>query len=228
VNQGSVGMSVVLVAIVGGSGSGKTWLANKIQTLCPGRCAILRLDDFYRDLSHLPASRRNRINFDHPRAIDWPRFTAVLEAIQAGGDVRLPQYDFSTHTRSASSANWQARPLVVVEGLWLLHRRDLAARYRLRIFVDCPEALRLKRRLQRDVEERGRNRASVLRQFRDHVQPMHARYVELQRKRADLIVTSPIDAGQWGLLARSVLATVENPVYTPPSVGMLPTHRNCS
>src|SRR4051812_10073274 len=111
-----------LVAIVGGSGAGKSWLAAELQSRLGTRAGRLCLDDFYRDRSHLPVKRRARLNFDHPAAIDWAMFEEVLGQIQAGLPLEVPKYDFSVHTRCASLARWQSKPIVLVEGLWLLRR----------------------------------------------------------------------------------------------------------
>lgn len=184
-------MKVHLLAIVGGSGSGKTWLAERILTEFQGLAGRLSLDDFYRDLSHLTLREREHVNFDHPDSIDWELFLASLTRILQGVAVDLPDYDFSTHTPRPLQKLWSPCPLVVLDGLWLLHRPELRALYRLRVFVDCPEGLRLERRLDRDQRERGRSAGSVRRQFQQHVAPMHNRYVAPQAALADVIMDSP-------------------------------------
>lgn len=179
---------VHLVAIVGGSGAGKTWLARRLKRRLGQEAGVLSLDDFYRDLSGLPLRQRARANFDHPDAIEWALFQECLEGIQRGEQVRLPRYDFATHTRRLRPRLWRPRRVVLVDGLWLLHRPDLRRRHSWSVFVDCPAALRLSRRLERDQHERGRSRASILRQFRRQVGPMHDRFVEPQKRWADLVV----------------------------------------
>src|SRR5437899_5571802 len=101
-----------LVAIVGGSGSGKTWLADRLQQSFGRRAARLSLDDFYHDLAALPRSQRTRVNFDNPRAIDWPRVETALRACRSGRSIALPQYDFATPTRLPNSHRWTPQPLV--------------------------------------------------------------------------------------------------------------------
>ena len=182
-------MKVRLVAIVGGSGSGKTRLTRQLKRRLGRLAGIITVDDFYRDLSHLPETRRARTNFDHPDAIEWELFHDCLARIRAGEAVRLPHYDFKTHTRQGWRT-WRPRPMVLVDGLWLLHREELRELYTLSVFVDCPEEVRLQRRLERDQFERKRTRASILRQFRQQVAPMHNQFVEPQKQRAEFILDS--------------------------------------
>jgi uridine kinase len=180
----------VLVAIVGGSGAGKTWLARQIAASLRGSPGLITLDDFYKDLSHLPFSRRVRVNFDHPRSIEWPLLERVLRDLRAGGRPELPLYDFATHCRRAETRRWSYRRVVLCEGLWLLGRPSLRRLFDLRIYVDCPAQLRLRRRIARDTRERDRTSQSVLQQWRRQVLPMHRRFVAPQRHRADVIFRS--------------------------------------
>jgi len=181
-----------LIAVVGGSGAGKTWLADQLQTCIGKEASRLSLDDFYLDRSSLTPIRREKINFDHPRAIDWPCVERVLCDCKAGRPTSLPRYDFSRHTRSPRRNPWRARPLIIMDGLWLLHRPAVRCLFDFRIFIDCSVRLRLRRRLERDVAERGRTRESVRHQFATTVAPMHERYVEPQVRWADIVVTSPV------------------------------------
>jgi uridine kinase len=198
-----------LIAIAGGSGAGKSWLAGRLQRALGTKAARLSLDDFYRDRSHLPPGRREQINYDHPRAIDWPCLERVLGDCRAGRRARVPCYDFATHTRSSRRRQWQPRALILVEGLWLLHRRAVRGQFDLKIYVGCPENIRMGRRLARDVAERGRNLASVRRQFREKVAPMHQRFVAPQALLADIVLTRPPGRGQVRQLA-AILRTLAN------------------
>lgn len=178
----------LLVAIVGGSGSGKTWLAEKLCAALGRSATRLSLDDFYRDRSRVPLTRRARINFDHPRAIDWALFERVLARCLAGLPARVPRYDFGTHARRAEWRQLRPRRIVLVDGLWLLHRRGLRRLFGASVFLECPAATRLKRRLARDLLNRGRTAASVRAQFRATVSPMHARYVQPQVRWAQQVI----------------------------------------
>jgi uridine kinase len=181
----------LLVAIVGGSGAGKSWLAEKLQSAFGPKATRISLDNFYRDRSTLSLAQRERINFDNPRAIDWPCFEAALKECLAGRDLTLPRYDFKSHCRCREKTQLASAMLVIVEGLWLLHRPSLRRLFDLRIFIECSTHLRLKRRMNRDAARRGRTKRSVRRQFRDAVEPMHARFVAPQKKWADAVLHVP-------------------------------------
>src|SRR5258707_12797949 len=141
----------VLVAIVGGSGSGKTWLAEKLLAALGGKAARLSLDDFYRDRSHLSPARRAKINFDNPRAIDWPGFERTLRQCLAGKATRVPRYDFKCHTRLAASRVLKPRPIILVEGLWLLRRASLRPLLSIGTLWDYPSRTPGPRRVARDA-----------------------------------------------------------------------------
>lgn len=184
----------VHVAIIGGSGSGKTWLAEKIASRLGAGAARLSLDDFYLDLSPLPKAEREAMNFDDPAAIDWEKFHEVMGVMRAGESLELPIYDFATHTRKAETRVFLAPALVIWDGLWLLHHPRVRGKFARAIFVECDVQERFRRRAERDVRERGRTFESVRRQFFEHVQPMHDRFVEPQRGQAARIITSPVTA----------------------------------
>jgi uridine kinase len=192
----------LLVAIVGGSGSGKSWLAQRLQATIGKEVARLALDDFYLDRSHLPVARRARINFDHPRCIDWEAFKGVLARCKAGLPALIPRYDYELHARGRILAPWRPRPIVIADGLWLLRRREIREMFAFSIFIECGHAARLKRRIERDAAERGRSVESVREQFSRVVAPMHERYVAPQARWADMVVRSPITHGKLENIAR--------------------------
>ncbi len=183
----------LLVAIVGGSGAGKSWLADELQKLLGKNAARISLDDFYRDRSHLPPKRRALINFDHPRAIDWVHLEKVLGDCLAGRTTRLPQYDFQNHTRRTATQILRPVPVILMDGLWLLRRPKLRQIFDLSIFIDCPAKTRLSRRVNRDLQSRGRTHASVHHQFWKTVEPMHRQYVTPQALRAKIHLKVPIN-----------------------------------
>jgi uridine kinase len=180
-----------LIALVGGSGAGKTWLSQALQQALDRPVTRLSLDDFYRDQSHLPPSARERVNYDHPKAIDWPMAETVLLGCRAARAVYVPRYSFLTHTRLRTFKKVAPRPIILVDGLWLLWRPQLRALFDLRIFLHCPARLRLERRLQRDTADRGRDDRSVRRQFKETVAPMHKLFVAPQAKWADVVLRQP-------------------------------------
>lgn len=177
-----------LIAIVGGSGSGKTWLAGQLQKRFGEKAARLSLDDFYRDLSHLSPKRRCKINFDHPRAIDWKNLERVLGEMAAGRPAETPRYDFATHARLAKGKFVKPKPLIIIDGLWLLRRRAVRRFFSCRVFINCPRSVCLRRRIDRDVVERGREAASVRQQFLEQVVPMHERFVAPQLRWASFVL----------------------------------------
>jgi uridine kinase len=180
-----------LIALVGGSGAGKTWLAQALQQAIDLPVTRLSLDDFYRDQSHLTPALRARVNYDHPQAIDWPMAEAVLRGCRAARTVYVPRYSFLTHTRQRTLKMVVPRPIILVDGLWLLWRPQVRRMFDLSIFLHCPARLRLGRRLQRDMADRGRDSRSVRRQFKETVAPMHKRFVAPQAKWADVVLRQP-------------------------------------
>lgn len=198
------GSACRFIGVVGGSGSGKSWFARTIQECLGDRCAHLCLDDFYQDLSHLPEAERCHVNFDDPEAIDWDTLAGVLECLEAGRPAEVPVYDFATHSRCGAPRQLPACQWLVVEGLWLLHHEWLRGKLKLSVFVDCPEQERLRRRIERDVAERGRSEESVRKQFGEHVQPMHALFVEPQRIHATHHMASPMTVAQCEALVREM------------------------
>lgn len=186
---------VVMVAIAGGSGAGKSWLARQLKTRLGTAAGVVALDDFYRDLRDLPRRARAARNFDVPEAIDWPLFEAQLAALAAGEPTQLPRYDFVTHTRRPRGRSWRPRRVVLIEGLWPWWRPELRRYYTLKIYKVGSDTLRLARRLDRDTRRRGRHPDSVRTQWRRQVQPMHARFVHPQAQSAD--VTLPPETPAW-------------------------------
>jgi uridine kinase len=182
---------VSLVAVTGGSGAGKTWLADRLQGLFGKKAGRITQDAFYRDRSHVPVARRGEINFDHPEALDWAHFENVLYSLHTGRACRLPEYDFATHCRVGRGVPVEPRRVMIVDGLWLLHRPEVRRLFDLRIFLHCPEDERLRRRVVRDTAERGRTEPSVHEQFRATVAPMHGEFVEPQAAQADVVLHHP-------------------------------------
>jgi uridine kinase len=200
----------LLVAIVGGSGAGKSWLAEKLQTRLGKKAARLSLDDFYRDRANLPAGRRAKLNFDHPRAIDWGSVERALGELLAGTNARVPRYDFKTHTRLHGPRILKPRPIMLVDGLWLLRRPSIRRLFGLRIFLDCPTHTRLRRRLARDQRGRGRSAASVREQFWKTVEPMHRKYVVPQKRWAEVVLKEDCGEADVERLIVQLRALVES------------------
>jgi uridine kinase len=193
------------VGIAGGSGSGKSALVRALAgVLGADRIATLCYDAYYCDRDDLPAAERATLNYDVPEALDTELFLSDLSALRAGRPVRPPRYCFSTHRRIGVEDVLEPRPLLLVEGILLLHDPRARALLDLSIFLDVPDGARLSRRMARDVSERGRTRRSVLSQYEATVRGAHARHVEPTKALADVVL---LNVGRLDRLA-DVAATV--------------------
>jgi uridine kinase len=178
-----------VLGVAGGTGSGKTTVAEKVVAgLPPGAAAIVDHDAYYRDRSHLPREDRLRINYDHPDAIETELLVAHLGELRAGRGVDIPRYDFREHARRADTRRVEPAPVIVVEGILVLADERLRAQMDLQLFVDTDADIRLMRRLERDIEQRGRTFAQVQAQYFATVRPMHLGFVEPSKRFADLII----------------------------------------
>ena len=182
----------VVIAIAGISCSGKTTLARHLARVLPD-AAVLPLDAYYRDLSHLQPAHRAAVNFDAPEALDHPLLLDHIQCLSRGVGVDRPVYSFTTHTRKARPVRQDPVSHLVVEGLFALYWPELRSLYHLAVFVDAPHALCLERRLERDAAERGRTPGSIRLQYERHVQPMGERYVVPTRPHADVVVSGAAD-----------------------------------
>lgn len=181
-------MDALIIALSGGSCSGKTTLSRHLQSrFGPELCMMVRQDDYYYDL-HERSSDGTLPNFDVPEAIDFTLLKENLLALKAGQDVALPRYDFTTHRRLTPAEPTPARPIILVEGILLFTDPDLCDVYDHRIYIKCGVDLRFQRRLSRDTAERGRTVECVTRQFFDEVEVAHQQFVAPSACRADLIV----------------------------------------
>ncbi len=180
---------VTLVAIVGGSASGKTRLAYAIADAIPG-AYVIKEDDYYLDATLLDDFDPATFNFDEPASKEHDRLIADLKSLKAGHSVDIPQYDFATHSRHAETLHCEPAPVIIVEGLHAVANPDLADLFDLIIYVSATRPVRFERRLKRDVAERGRTPESVRHQFDTIVEPMHTQHVEPQKPGADLIITN--------------------------------------
>ncbi|MCC6643959.1 MAG: uridine kinase [Polyangiaceae bacterium] len=185
---------MLFVGIAGGTGSGKTTLAERVTgALPPGSVALLSHDSYYRDQSHLPPEERDRVNFDHPETLETSLLVEHLAALRAGRAIEQPAYDFAAHRRVPAHRRVEPRPVIVVEGILILHEPALRRALDIRVFVDTDADERVLRRVERDTRERGRTVASVTAQYRETVRPMHAQFVEPSKRHADLIVPETSD-----------------------------------
>ena len=182
-------MTAMVCGICGGSGAGKTTLTRRLAAeIGVDQVSVLAFDAYYRDLAGVSPEERRLRNYDHPDSLDHELFSRHLDELRLGHDIEAPEYDFVTHTLTGRTAPVEARPTVIVEGILLLAFSDVVERLDLTVFMDVQEEVRLARRIERDVAERGRDPEDVRRQFRETVAPMHDQFVQAHRDRADYIV----------------------------------------
>jgi uridine kinase len=184
-------MAVVVIGIAGGSASGKTSVANKLvenQINKVSSIALLRLDDYYKDLSNLSVEERSKTNFDHPDSIDFDLLKNHLQKLKNGKSINKPIYDFSIHNRQVKSELIKPVNVVILEGILALSEEVIRDLCDIKIFVDTADDIRFIRRLKRDTRDRGRTIESVISQYLDTVRPMHMQFVEPSKKYADIII----------------------------------------
>ena len=179
----------MIIGICGGTGSGKTTVANRILEMV-GRPEVvfLQQDSYYRNLDQLPFALREKINFDHPDAIDNDSLVGHVRALKRGETVELPIYDFVTHTRRPDTLRTEPKPITIIEGILIFNDPRLLDEMDVKVFVDTPDDLRFIRRLRRDIVERGRTVESVIEQYLATVRPMHTQFVEPSKRLADVII----------------------------------------
>jgi uridine kinase len=179
----------MIIGICGGTGSGKTTVANRIlESVAKDEVIFLQQDSYYRDLDDLPLDYRRMRNFDHPDAIDNDLLVRHVRALKAGEAVELPVYDFKTHTRLAETLHMEPRPIIIVEGILIFAEPRLLEEMDIKVYVDTPDDIRFIRRLRRDIAERGRTVESVIEQYEATVRPMHMQFVEPSKRHADVII----------------------------------------
>ena len=177
-----------LIGIAGPSCSGKTTLAQSLAAVQPGPAAILSLDSYYRDLSHLPLAARHHFNFDVPEALDHELLVQNLQGLARGRAVEQPVYLFPEHVRAPRGERVEPVAHLIVEGLFALYFEEIRSLLDTRIFIQVDDSVCLQRRQQRDTRERGRTPESVLEQYTGTVRPMYERHVRPTQQFADLVV----------------------------------------
>ena len=187
-------MITKLIAITGASGSGKTYLANALmhalaEQIPSATIGLISEDSYYWNQDHLPMAERERVNYDHPDAFEHDLLLEHLKQLRSGLTTEIPCYDYGVHTRSPHCQITEPSPALILEGILLLHDSRLRHHYDLSVFVDTPLDVCLLRRVQRDVQARGRSRESVVRQFKETVKPMYREFIEPTRAYADLILS---------------------------------------
>jgi len=179
----------VVIGIAGGTGSGKTTVANVIvERIGADLIAYLPHDAYYKDLSDLPENQRIQINFDHPDSLDTDLLYKHIKLLKNNQPINLPVYDFKTHSRTEQTQRIAPQPVILVEGILIFIEAELRKLFDIKIFVDTDPDIRFIRRLQRDITERDRTTESVIRQYLTTVRPMHLEFVEPSKRYADVII----------------------------------------
>ena len=179
----------LIVGVAGGSGSGKTTVADRIlRILGEDRVTVIQHDSYYIDRSDISVDERVKLNYDHPDALDTPLLVTHLRQLLLGNNVSVPIYDFTNHVRLSDERTVTPRPVIVIDGILVLADRSLRELIDLKVYVDTDSDLRLIRRLERDLSTRQRSVESITRQYLDTVRPMHLEFVEPSKQFADILI----------------------------------------
>lgn len=179
----------LVIGLAGGTGSGKTTVAQVIlQRVGAQRLAYLPHDAYYRDFSKLPKTERDLANWDHPDSLETDLLIQHLRALKAGRAIDFPIYDFTTHRRTTETRHVEPQPIILVEGILIFTDPRLRELFDVKIFVDTDADIRFIRRLERDMAERDRTLESVIHQYLSTVRPMHLEFVEPSKRYADVII----------------------------------------
>ena len=186
-------MKTFLIGIAGGSGSGKTYLANKILDTFKDNVLIIQQDSYYKDLSDLEFKRRALENFDHPNSIDIELLKAHINRLLIGKPIDRPAYSFSKHIRKDQTKSLSPKPIIIVEGILILSFKELLNLFSLKVFIDTDSDIRFIRRLKRDIKQRNRSPLDVCRQYLSSVRPMHKKFVIPSKNNSNFIVKNEND-----------------------------------
>ena len=198
---------MLIIGIAGGTGSGKTTVVNQIIKQLPtDEVCVISQDSYYNATDNLPYEERAKINFDHPRAIDFDLIIRHLKALKAGNNINQPVYSFVTHNRTKDTIKTHPRKVIIVEGILIFNNKELRDLFDIKIFVHAEMDERLIRRLKRDITERGRDIDEVLSRYQTTLKPMHQQFIEPTKNFADLII--PND--RFNTVAIDIVRTVIN------------------
>lgn len=196
---------MLIIGIAGGTGSGKTTVVNQILNELPAdEVCVISQDSYYKETHHLSYQERTKINFDHPKAIDFELLVAHITNLRKGEIIEQPVYSFVTHDRVIDTLITHPRKVVIVEGILIFNSRELRELCDIKIFVHADADERLIRRVRRDIEERGRDVNEVLSRYQNTLKPMHQQFIEPTKNYADIII--PND--RYNTVAVDIVRTV--------------------
>lgn len=198
---------MLIIGIAGGTGCGKTTVVNQILNQLPeGEVGIISQDSYYKDTSHLSFDDRVKINFDHPRSIDFELLEQHLKDLKAGQTIEQPIYSFVKHNRTGDTIKTKPRKVMIVEGILILTHPELRDMFDIKIFVHADSDERLIRRLKRDITERGRDIDEVLARYQNTLKPMHQQFIEPMKEYADIIIPN----NKYNTVAVDIVKTIIN------------------
>lgn len=198
---------MLIIGIAGGTGCGKTTVVNQILDQLPeGEVGVISQDSYYKDTSHLSYDERVKINFDHPRSIDFELLEEHLKELKEGNPIEQPVYSFVKHNRTGDTIKTNPRKVMIVEGILILTNPELRDMFDIKIFVHADSDERLIRRLKRDISERGRDLDEVLNRYQNTLKPMHQQFIEPMKEYADIIIPN----NKYNTVAVDIVKTIIN------------------
>lgn len=198
---------MLIIGIAGGTGCGKTTVVNTILNELPeGEVGVISQDSYYKDTSHLSYEERVKINFDHPRSIDFELLEQHLKELKKGNVINQPVYSFVKHNRTGDTISTKPRKVMIVEGILILTHPEIRELFDIKIFVHADSDERLIRRLKRDISERGRDIDEVLSRYQNTLKPMHQQFIEPMKEYADLIIPN----NKYNTVAVDIVKTIIN------------------
>ncbi|TYB70523.1 uridine kinase [Bizionia gelidisalsuginis] len=202
---------MLIIGIAGGTGCGKTTVVNQILNELPeGEVGIISQDSYYMDTTHLPYEERIKINFDHPRSIDFDLLGEHLKDLKSGKAIDQPVYSFVTHNRTGDTIRTHPRKVMIVEGILILTNPEIRKMFDIKIYVHADSDERLIRRLKRDIAERGRDLDEVLTRYQTTLKPMHQQFIEPTKEYADIIIPT----NKYNTVAVNIVRTIINDKLT--------------
>ena len=195
----------LVIGVAGGSGSGKTTIcASIVERIGPDQVALIAHDAYYRHRPEFSYEERTRVNYDHPDSLETELLISHLKDLVAGRPIRQPLYDFSRHLRRSETVVVEPRPVVLIEGILILMEPELREVMDLQVFVDTDPDVRVLRRVERDMRERGRSFDAIVRQYLATVRPMHLQFVEPSKRYADVIIPEGYNPDAVGALVSTI------------------------
>ena len=196
---------MLIIGIAGGTGSGKTTVVNQIiEELKNEEVDVISQDSYYQDTSHLSFEQRTKINFDHPKSIDFDLLVSHLKDLKAGKNIQQPVYSFKEHNRTGETITIEPRKVIIVEGILILTHPDIREMFDIKIYVHADSDERLIRRLKRDIAERGRDLEEVLNRYQTTLKPMHQQFIEPTKEFADIIIPT----NRYNTVAVDIVQTI--------------------